>query len=79
MKQILVDPQMAQNQNDKKNYAHFFYPWAFFEQVCHVPHIKSTSNIYFGNLLLIPVILSYIAAGYDYFQPFYQNLKNDNF
>ena len=57
----------------------FFYPWDLFWQVWYVPHTIWTSNIYFGDSLLIPVILSYIAAGYDHFRTFYQNLKNDHF
>jgi len=79
MRQLLVDPQMAQNQKWQKNFCSFLYPWAFFGRVCYVPHIIPTSNIYFGLILLIPVILSYIAAGYDHFRPFYQILKNDHF
>ena len=43
------------------------YLSAFFVQVCYAPHIISTSNIYFGLLLLIPIILSYMAAGYNHF------------
>ena len=70
---------MTKNQKWQKKIRSFLYPWAFFCQVWHVPHYISTSNIYFGGNMLIPVILSYIAAGYDHFRPFYQNLKNDDF
>ena len=70
---------MAQNQKWQKTLCSFLYPWAFFERVCHVSHIISTSNIYFGDILIFSVILSYIAAGYDHFRSFYRNLKNDHF
>ena len=65
--------------NDKKTFCSFLYPRTFFWQVWNVPHTIWTSNIYFGDSLLIPVILSFIAVGYDHFRPFYQNLKNDDF
>ena len=51
------------------------YPWAFFVQVCYVLHIISNSKIYFGLLLLILIILSYIETRYDHLRPFYRNLK----
>jgi len=79
MRQLLIDSQMAQTHNDKKILCSFLYPWGFFVQVCYVLHKILTSNIYFELLLLIPVILSYIAVGYDHFLPFYRNLKNDHF
>ena len=79
VRQLLVVSLMAQNQNCKKKICSFLYPRAFFWRVWYVPHIILTSNIYFGLTLLIPVILSYIAAGYDHFRPFYQNLKNGHF
>ena len=79
VRQLLVDTHMAQNPKMTKKFCSFLYPRGFFLQVWYVPHTISTSNIYFGLRLLIPVILSCIAAGYDHFRPFYQNLKNGHF
>ena len=79
MRQLLVVSQIAQNQTYQENFLLVFVPLAFFWQVWYVPHTISTSNIYFGDRLLIPVILSYIAAEYDHFQPFYRILKNGHF
>ena len=57
-----------------KIFAHFCTP-SFVWQIFYVPHIILNSNTYFCVRLLIPVILSYIAARYDHFRPFYRNLK----
>ena len=75
VRQILIDTHIAQTHKWQKNLL-IFVPRVFFLQAWHVPHAISTSNIYFMLLLLIPVIVSCIAAGYDHFRPFYQNLKN---
>ena len=78
VRQFLVVSLMAQTKTVKK-FCSFLYPRAFFWQVWYVSDIMLTSNIYFGLILLIPDISSYIAAGYDHFRPFYQNLKNGHF
>ena len=60
----------------KNIFCSFLYPRVFFGQVWYVAHTISTSSIYFRLRLLILVILSYIAAEYNHFRPFYRNLKN---
>ena len=82
MRQLLVGTHMAQNQKWQKKICSFLYPRAFFFKFAMFRvenRLSPTSNLYFGLLLQIPVILSYIAAGYDHFRLFYQNLKNGHF